>query len=96
MATYTLAQVSFTAAQEAGLDRKLFIHNQGRANSSPPLPAQTKQQYLDGLAQEWPKQFVAEFRDDFKDRCSLVIQTASVATLQSVATTLAVDINPYD
>lgn len=94
MANYILAQINFGAAQEAGLDRKLSIHNAGRAASG--LPAQNKQQYLDSLAQAWPVQFISEFRDDFKERCSLAMQTASVATLQTVATALGVDINPYD
>lgn len=94
MAIYTLATVSFSAAQEAGLDRKLFIHNAGRASSG--LPAQTKQQYLDGLVQACPAQFVSEFRDDFKDRCSLAIQTATVPNLMTVPSMLGIDINPYD
>jgi len=94
MATYTLAQVVFTAAQEAGLDRKLFVHNAGRVTSG--LPTQTKQQYLDGLVAEFPIRFVAEFRDDFKDRCSLAIQSATVSNLMVVASSLGIDINPYD
>lgn len=96
MATYTLAQVTFSAAQEAGLDRKLFLRNQDRAAQTPPLLPQTKQQYLDSLVQAWPGQFMTEVRNDFRDRCSNAMQSASVSTLQSVATALGVDINPYD
>lgn len=96
MATYTLAQVTFSAAQEAGLDRKLALRNQSRAQQNPPLGPQTKQQYLDSLAQAWPQQFVTEFRIDLKDRCADAIQTASVATLTTVTNALGVDLNPYD
>lgn len=96
MATYTLAQVTFSAAQEAGLDRKLFLHNQARASQVPPLSAHTKQQYLDALVAGWPGQFMTEVRHDFKDRAADAIQSASVATLMSVATTLGIDPNPYD
>ena len=96
MATYTLAQVTFSAAQEAGLDRKLFLRNHSRTTQNPPLPPQTKQQYLDSLVAAWPAQFLTEFRNDFRERCSDAMQTASVANLQTVATTLGVDINPYD
>lgn len=96
MATYTLAQVTFSAAEEVGLDRKLFFHNQSRAAQTPSLSAQTKQQYLDGLVAGWPAQFVTEARNDFRERAASAIQSASIATLQSVATTLGVDINPYD
>lgn len=96
MAAYTLGQVTFSAAQEAGLDRKLFIHNQARAAQTPPLSAQTKQQYLDSLVQGWPAQFQTEARNDFRERCSDAMQTTSVANLQAVATALGVDINPYD
>ena len=96
MATYTLANVTFTAAQEAGLDLKLFLRNQSRAAQTPPLAAQTKQQYLDSLTAAWPASFLAEVRNDFKHRAGVAMQTASVATLLAVATELGIDANPYD
>lgn len=96
MATYTLATVTFSAAQEAGLDRKLFHHNAARAALVPPLSAHTKQEYLDSLAAGWPVQFMKEVRHDFRERAAEAIQSASIATLQSVATTLGIDVNPYD
>lgn len=92
MATYTLAQ----AAQEAGLDRKLAEHNASRAAQVPPRAAQTKQQYLDGLVSDWPRQFIQEFRNDFRERAAAAIQSASMAELTTIATTLGIDPNPYD
>lgn len=93
MATYTLGNVTFSAAQEAGLERKLFIRNESRLKAGQALL--TKQQYLDSLAQAWPAAFVTEFRNDLRERMGTAIQTASVANLQSVATTLGVELNPY-
>jgi hypothetical protein len=96
MASYTLPPVVFSTQQEAGLDKKLFDHNAGRASQIPPLPVQTKQQYLEGLIAGWPQQFFTEVRNDFRERAGAAIQAASVATLLSVATSLGIDANPYD
>lgn len=96
MATYSLAQVTFSAAQEVGLDYKLFQVNAARAAQSPPLTAWTKQQLLDSYTAGWPAQFVAEVRNDFTQRAGVAMQTTSLANLQSVATTLGIDANPYD
>ena len=95
MATYTLASVTFSAAEEAGLDRKLAYRNDARAKQTPPVAPQTKQQYLDSLAQAWPALFLAEFRADLKDRCATAINSANVATLTTVTNALAVPLNPY-
>jgi hypothetical protein len=95
MANYTTT-FSFTAAQEAGFDMRLKRFNDRRAQAEPPLPALTKQQYIDRLASDLPAEMARDFRDDFRDRCSDAMRAATVATLQSVATTLGVDINPYD
>lgn len=96
MAVYTLQSVTFSAAQEAALDRKLFLHNQARAAQNPPLAPVTKPQYLDALVQAWPSEFTQEFREDFRARCADAMQIANVPTLQTVATALGVDVNPYD
>lgn len=96
MASYTLASVTFSAAQELGLDYKLFQVNQARAAQTPPLSAITKQQLLDAYVAGWPTQFQAEVRNDFMNRAGIAMQTASVATLSAVATSLGIDANPYD
>ena len=96
MGVYTLATVNFSAAQETGLDRKLFIHNQSRAAQTPPLPAQTKLEYLNGLVQAWPNQFYVEAVNDFSDRCRAEMPSATIPELQQIGTILGVDPNPYD
>lgn len=96
MATYTLATVTFSAAQEAGLDFVLFHVNAARALQSPPLSALTKQQYLDALVQALPADYLRQVREDFRNRAGVAMQSASVSTLQSVASTLGIDANPYD
>jgi hypothetical protein len=96
MATYTPANVTFSAAQEAGFDMVLFKENARRAALSPPQSALTKQQYLDGLIQGLPADYLRQFRNDFRDRCGVAMLTATPATLQAVATDLSVDPNPYD
>lgn len=94
MATYTLATVTFTVAQELGMDYKLFQVNAARTAQS--LTPYTKQQWLDSLVQGWPVQFTAEVRNDFTQRAGIAMQSASVATLGTVATALGIDSNPYD
>lgn len=96
MATYTLASVTFSAAQELGMDYKLYQVNQARAAQTPPLSPITKQQLLDGYVAGWPNQFQAEVRNDFTQRAGVAMQAASVTTLGSVATALGIDPNPYD
>lgn len=96
MAAYTLAAVTFSAAQEMGLDYKLFQVNAQRAAQTPPQSAFTKQQLLDSYVAGWPAQFLAEVRNDFTQRAGVAMQSASVATLGSVATALGIDGNPYD
>lgn len=96
MATYTLASITFSSAQEIGLDYKLFQANQARAAQTPPLQPITKQQLLDGYVAGWPAQFQAEVRNDFTQRAGIAMQAANVATLASVATALGIDPNPYD
>lgn len=96
MATYTLASVTFSAAQELGMDYKLFQVNAARAAQSPPLSPITKQQLLDGYVAGWPNQFQAEVRNDFTQRAGVAMQTASIATLSTIATALGIDSNPYD
>lgn len=94
MATYVLQNVVFTAAQEMGFDMILFKDNARRVGDG--LPARTKQQFLDADNQAKPANYLLKFRQDFKERCGTALETASSANLQSVATTLSVDVNPYD